>query len=128
MNYNDIIARIQKGESADAIAKEFTDNLNKAQAEIKKQEEAKKTADAKSKKLDEISIAVAHALNEYIKVAGIEGAEQVRGSDVREILDEFLPLFKSLKNVEVKVSNIDTPKALKSADKILSNWLKELGW
>lgn len=126
MNYNDIVARIQKGESAETIAKEFTDNLNKAQAEIKKQEEAKKTADAKSKKLDEISIAIAHALNEYIKVAGVEVEEQVRGADVREILDQCLPLFDSIKNLQVKVST--AKPNLKTADKILTSWLNELGW
>lgn len=126
MNYNDIIARIQKGESAETIAKEFTDNLNKAQAEIKKQEEAKKAEDTKSKKLDEISIAVAHALNEYVKVAGIEIEEAIRGADVRKILDECLPLFKSLKNIEVKVAT--SKPDFKTADKILSSWLRELGW
>jgi hypothetical protein len=30
MNYEEIIARIQKGEDPEAIVKEFTDNINKA--------------------------------------------------------------------------------------------------
>jgi hypothetical protein len=30
MNYEEIIARIQKGENPEAIVKEFTDNMNKA--------------------------------------------------------------------------------------------------
>lgn len=129
MNYNDIIARIQKGESVDAIAKEFTDNLNKAQAEIKAQEEAKAKEDAKSKKKDEIAVAIAHALNEYIVISGVE-AEKLRGAEVRELLDEVLPFIDALKNVKVHVAKA-TPKVqakLKSVDDIFGDFFKEMNW
>ena len=40
MNYEDIIARIKKGEDPEAIVKEFTDNFNKAKAEVAAAKEA----------------------------------------------------------------------------------------
>ena len=123
MNYNDIAAMLAAGKSADEIAKEFTDALNKATAQQKAAEEAKKAEDAKSKKLDEISMAIAHALNEYAAVAGVE-MEKMRGAEVRELLDKFLPVMDWLKNVEVKVST-SVPKKLSSFDDILRGFWKE---
>ena len=72
MNYEEIMARIQKGDSAEDIVKEFNANVRKAQEAVAAQEAAKKADDAKSKKLDEISVAIAHALNEYVALAGID--------------------------------------------------------
>lgn len=128
MNYNDIAAMLAAGKSAEEIAKEFTDALNKATAEQKAAEEAKKVEDAKSKKLDEIAVAIAHALNEYMVVSGIE-AEKLRGVEVRELLDKFLPLMDWLKNIDIKVST-SAPKAipLNNADKVITNWLKTFNW
>lgn len=126
MNYNDIVARIKKGEDPEAIVKEFTDNINKAQKEIAAEKEAQAKADAKSKKLDEISMAIAHALNEYAVVAGIKDVK-LRGADVREMLDEFLPVIEQFKDVKIHVAKT-TPKMIKSADEFLSNWLKQMNW
>ena len=128
MNYNDIAAMLAAGKSAEEIAKEFTDALNKATAEQKAAEEAKKVEDAKSKKLDEIAVAIAHALNEYMLVSGID-AEKLRGVEVRELLDKFLPVMDWLKNIDIKVST-SAPKAipLNSADKVIANWLKTFNW
>ena len=126
MNYNEILARIQKGENVEDIVKEFTDNINKAQKEVAAQEAAKKESDAKSKKMDEIAIAIAHALNEYMVLAGIQ-AEKLRGADVREWLDEILPMLERFKNVKIHVAKT-APEALNNADKILTGWLRDLGW
>ena len=108
MNYEEIAAMLAAGKSADDIAKEFTDALNRAAAERKAAEEAKAKDEAKSKKLDEISIAIAHALNEYVRVAGIE-ADAIRGAEVRELLDKFLPVMESIKNISVYTTKA-TPK------------------
>lgn len=128
MNYNDIAAMLAAGKSAEEIAKEFTDALNKATAEQKAAEEAKKVEDAKSKKLDEISMAIAHALNEYAVVAGIPDVK-LRGVEVRELLDKFLPVMDWLKNIDIKVST-SAPKAipLTNADRAIANWLKNFNW
>ena len=124
MNYREIAAMLADGKSAEDIAKEFTDALNKATAEQKAAEEAKAKEDAKSKKKDEIAVAIAHALNEYALVAGFKDVK-LRGSDVREVLDEVLPFAESLKDIKVKVSTA-TPKVMKSIDDIFGDFFREL--
>lgn len=123
MNYNDIVARIKKGEDPEAIVKEFTDNINKAQKEVAA--EAAKANEAKSKKMDEISMAIAHALNEYAVVAGIPDVK-LRGAEVRSILDEFLPVIESLKDVKIHVAKAN-PKKTKSIDDVFTDFFKSMG-
>lgn len=125
MNYEEIIARIQKGENPEAIVKEFTDNMNKAQAEVAAAKEAEAKNEAKSKKMDEISIAIAHALNEYAVVAGIPDVK-LRGAEVRSILDEFLPVIEQFKNVKIHVAKAN-PKKTKSIDDVFTDFFKSMG-
>lgn len=125
MNYNDIVARIKKGEDPEAIVKEFTDNMNKAQKEIAAEAEAAKASEAKSKKMDEISMAIAHALNEYAIVAGIPDVK-LRGVEVRTILDEFLPVIEQFKNVKIHVAKTE-PKKMKSIDDVFTDFFKSMG-
>ena len=125
MNYEEIIARIQKGENPEAIVKEFTDNMNKAQAEVAAAKEAAAKNEAKSKKMDEISIAIAHALNEYAVVAGIPDVK-LRGAEVRTILDEFLPVIEQFKNIKVHVAKAE-PKKMKSIDDVFTDFFKSMG-
>ena len=125
MNYEEIIARIQKGENPEAIVKEFTDNMNKAQAEVAAAKEAEAKNEAKRKKMDEISIAIAHALNEYAAVAGIPDVK-LRGAEVRSILDEYLPVIESLKDIKVHVAKVN-PKKTKSIDDVFADFFKDLG-
>ena len=128
MNYADIVARIKKGEDPETIVKEFTDNINKAQKEVAAEAEAAKANEAKSKKLDEISIAIAHALNDYVRVAGID-TDALRGAEVRELLDEFLPVIEKFKDVKIHVaktpSKAKTVK-LKSPEDVFAWFLKEM--
>ena len=125
MNYEEIIARIQKGENPEAIVKEFTDNMNKAQAEVAAAKEAEAKNEAKSKKMDEISMAIAHALNEYAVVAGIPDVK-LRGAEVRSILDEFLPVIESLNDVKIHVVK-SNPKKMKSIDDVFTDFFKSIG-
>ena len=125
MNYNDIVARIKQGEDPEAIVKEFTDNINKAQAEVAAEAEATKASEAKSKKMDEISMAIAHALNEYAVLAGIPDVK-LRGAEVRSILDEFLPVIESLKDVKIHVAKAE-PKKMKSIDDVFTDFFKSMG-
>ena len=128
MNYEDIVARIQNGENAEDIVKEFTDSINKAQKEVAAAKEAEAKKELKSQKLDEISMTIAQAINEYMVVSGVE-AEKLRSDDVRELLDKFLPLMDWVKNINIKVST-STPKAISmnDADKVIANWLKKFNW
>ena len=125
MNYEEIAAMLAAGKSADEIAKEFTNALNKAAAEQKAAEEAAKVSEAKSKKMDEISIAIAHALNEYAVVAGIPDVK-MRGAEVRSILDEFLPVIEQFKDIKIHVAKA-TPKKIKSIDDVFVDFFKSMG-
>lgn len=124
MNYEDIVARIQKGEDPEAIVKEFTDNMNKAQTEVRKAEEAKAKENAKSKKLDEVSIAIAHALNEYAAIAGIKNVK-LEGAEVRNILDEFLPVIEQFKDVKVHVAKTPS-RRMKTPEDVFAWFFKEM--
>lgn len=125
MNYNDIVARIKKGEDPEAIVKEFTDNINKAQKEIAAEAEAAKANEAKSKKMDEISMAIAHALNEYAILAGIPDVK-MRGAEVRSILDEFLPVIEQFKDIKIHFAKVE-PKKMKSIDDIFTDFFQRHG-
>lgn len=130
MNYNDIVARIKKGEDPEAIVKEFTDNINKAQKEVAAEAEAAKASEAKSKKMDEISMAIAHALNEYAVVAGIPDVK-LRGVEVRKILDEFLPVIEQLKDIKIHVAKAEPKKAktakFKNPEDVFNWFFGEIG-
>ena len=130
MNYNDIVARIKKGEDPEAIVKEFTDNINKAQKEVAAEAEAAKASEAKSKKMDEISMAIAHALNEYAAVAGIPDVK-LRGAEVRKILDEFLPVIEQLKDIKIHVAKAEPKKAktakFKNPEDVFNWFFGEIG-
>jgi hypothetical protein len=130
MNYNDIVARIKKGEDPEAIVKEFTDNINKAQKEVAAEAEAAKASEAKSKKMDEISMAIAHALNEYAVVAGIPDVK-LRGAEVRKILDEFLPVIEQLKDIKIHVAKAEPKKAktakFKNPEDVFNWFFGEIG-
>ena len=75
--------------------------------------------------MDEISIAIAHALNEYAVLAGIPDVK-LRGAEVRTILDEFLPVIESLKDVKIHVAKTN-PKKMKSIDDVFSDFFKSMG-
>lgn len=125
MNYEEIIARIQKGDSAEDIVKEFHENVRKAQETVAAEAEAAKASEAKRKKMDEISIAIAHALNEYAVVAGIPDVK-LRGSEVRSILDEFLPVIEQFRDIKIHVAKAE-PKKMKSIDDVFVDFFKSMG-
>lgn len=121
MNYEEIAAMLAAGKSADEIAKEFTDALNKAAAEQKAAEEAKAKNAAKDEKLNEIAQAISFALNEYAVVAGISDVKLTR-ADVRKMLDEFLPVVESIKDIKVHVAKVDPKKVSKKHPEDIFNW------
>ena len=140
MNYEEIMARIAAGESEEAIVKEFTDNINKANAELRAQEEAKvKAAEAEAKaaemelRKNDLADSIARCMNEYVVVCGYENPE-IQHTDVREILDGLLELIPLFKNLNVQIM---TPKASKkvgiagkgkpAVDDVFAEFFKSLG-
>lgn len=123
MNYNDIVARIQKGEKVEDIASEMTSMLNKAQEEVKAQEAKKVAAAEQDTKLNEIADRIAVALQDYLTLMGID-AEGLTGAEVRDMLDEFAPLMNKVKNLKVKIEKAP----LDSPEDVFGKWFKMMNW
>lgn len=123
MNYNDIVARIQKGEKVEDIASEMTAMLNKAQEEIKAQEAKKVAAAEQDAKLNEIADRIAVALQDYLTLMGID-TEGLTGAEVRDMLDEFAPLMNKIKNLKVKIEKAPA----NSPEDVFGKWFKMMNW
>ena len=123
MNYNDIVARIQKGEKVEDIASEMTTMLNKAQEEVKAQEAKKVAAAEQDAKLNEIADRIAIALQDYLTLMGID-AEGLTGAEVRDMLDEFAPLMTKIKNLKVKIEKAPA----NSPEDVFGKWFKMMNW
>ena len=123
MNYNDIVARIQKGEKVEDIASEMTAMLDKAQEEIKAQEAKKVAAAEHDAKLNEIADRIAVALQDYLTLMGID-TEGLTGAEVRDMLDEFAPLMNKIKNLKVKIEKAPA----NSPEDVFGKWFKMMNW
>lgn len=123
MNYNDIVARIQKGEKVEDIASEMTTMLNKAQEEVKAQEAKKVAAAEQDAKLNEIADRIAVALQDYLVLMGID-AEGLTSAEVRDMLDEFAPLMNKIKNLKVKIEKAPA----NSPEDVFGKWFKMMNW
>jgi len=111
----DILARLQKGESADAIAKEFTDALNKAN------EQYKKTVDAGKKKI--AAKRIEDALDDYFSTFWPEALEL----DEPIELDKFVELLDSLAELFIELGKLDQVTFAKPKAKLgdpLSDFLR----
>lgn len=130
MNYEEIAAMLAAGKSSEEIAQEFTDALNKAIEEdtaAKKAAEAKKVQEEKNKELWDIAHDIANALHDYIVVAGFDGVGSLSAAEVREVLDEFLPVIESLKNIKIKVDKVPTKvKSAKNIDDVFADFFRSM--
>lgn len=134
----DILARLQKGETQEDIVKEFTDAMNKASQEKAKKDQEAEAKAARKQAGEELILAV----RKYLKVAHPEIAADVRYDTMA--VDEYLDLLdKSLKSI-VALKSIDWDKVMgdpfemlfgapkiekpikKSADDILNAWIKKI--
>lgn len=136
MNYEEIMQRLANGETMDTIAQEMEDMLNKANAELRAQEEAKaKEAEAAEMELrkNDLADAIARHMNEYVVVCGYENPE-IQLTDVREILDGMLELVPLFKNLNVQIMTPKTSKKVGIAgkgkpavDDVFAEFFKSLG-
>jgi hypothetical protein len=102
MNFEEIKARLQNGESLDTIAQEMEDMLNQANAFV--QEE--KVKSEKESRLDSLADTIAAAATEYMHLTCPDVDFEVSGAEMRETLDEMLPLLDMFKNISVKVTSV----------------------
>lgn len=141
MNYEEIMKRLANGETMDAIAQEMEDMLNKANAELRAQEEEKaKAAEAEAKaaemelRKNDLADTIARCMNEYVVVCGLENPE-IQYDDVREILDGLLELVPLFKNLNVQIATPKTSKKVGIAgngkpsisDDVFAEFFKSLG-
>ena len=136
----DILARLQNGETTDAIAAEMAAALNEAEAE-KKALDAKKVAKEKeeTRVLEAKRAAVDNMLDavcDYLVASGegdlITDIKDIETDKVIEMLDDSIKIAKSLEKLKSLEFPMNLPKARiavasDSADKVISEFLKELG-
>ena len=140
----DILARLQNGETTDAIAAEMAAALNEAEAEKKvldaekvaKEKEKTRVLEAKRAAVDDLLDAVC----DYLVASGegdlITDIKDIETDKVIEMLDDSIKIAKSLEKVKdlefpmFSVNNLPKAKitvASDSADKVISEFLKDLG-
>ena len=136
----DILARLQNGETTDAIAAEMAAALNEAEAE-KKALDAEKVAKEKEKTrvLDAKRVAVDNMLDavcDYLVASGegdfIADIKDIETDKLIEMLDDSIKIAKSLEKLKDLEFPMNLPKAKitvahDSADKVISEFLKDLG-
>ena len=147
----DILARLQNGETADAIANEMATALNEATAE-KKALDAEKAAKAEeeTRVLNAKRVAVDNmldALCDYLIAAGeseyVKDVAEVKTDKVIEMLDGSIEMAKSLEKlkdlqfplrelhkaatINPKVHKIVVDADAEDADKVIGDFLKNLG-
>ena len=134
----DILARLQNGETAEDIALEVATALNEAEAEKKaldaekvaKEKEETRVLNAKRTAVDEMLDAVC----DYLVAAGeddfIEDLKEIDTDKVIEMLDGSIEMAKSLeklKELEFPLFG-DKPVAKRvSADKAIGDFLRDFG-
>ena len=102
MNFEEIKARLQNGESLDTIAQEMEDMLNQANAFVEEQ----KVKSEKDSRLNSLAGTIADAANEYVHLASPDADFEVDAVTIREALDEMLPFIDMFKNISVKVTSV----------------------
>ena len=140
----DILARLQNGETTDAIAAEMAAALNEAEAE-KKALDAKKVAKEKeeARALDAKRVAVDNMLDavcDYLVASGegdlITDVKDIETDTLIEMLDDLIKMAKSLEKLKdlefpmFSVNNLPQAQitvASDSVDKVISEFLKDLG-
>ena len=140
----DILARLQNGETTDAIAAEMAAALNEAEAE-KKALDAEKVAKEKeeTRALEAKRVAVDNMLDavcDYLVASGegdlITHIKDIETDKIIELFDDPIKIAKSLEKMKdlefpmFSVNNLPKAKitvASDSADKVSSEFLKNLG-
>ena len=145
----DILTRLQNGETADAIANEMANALNEAQAEKKaldaekvaKAAEETRVLNAKRAAVDDMLDAVCDYLIAAGEEALVEEAKEIDTDKVIELLDGSIEMAKSLEQLkglqfpfaELHKAATINPRVQKivvdesNADKVIADFLKGFG-
>jgi uncharacterized protein YdiU (UPF0061 family) len=128
MDKNEILARLQRGESMDVIADELTAMMNQARVEY--ETELAEMAAAKEAEANEIAKReaaenVANAIYAYASLIdpSLTEADRMSGADVEEVMNQILPLLNAIKTVKPKVVRVKA----KNADEAFNDFFKMFG-
>ena len=128
MNKNEILARLQSGESMDVIADELAAMLNQASQEYEEQmaaEAAAKAAEAIKAAEMEAAQKVADAIYEYVCLIEPEmtEADRMSAADVAEVMAQMMPMLKAAKKIVAKPVRV----RVKGADEAFNDFFKMFG-
>ena len=144
MNVDEILARLQNGETMDDIAADISKALTAAEQKFQEEKE-KKAAEAaaleKEDTLDDLAQTILLAIREYVSIKCPEAID-VEGVDMevaefREMLDDFLDTIVTMKGLfggfaapafKVPKTEYKAPKKVKTADDKIADFLKTMGW
>ena len=109
-NINDILAQLQSGQSADEIAKSFTDALNAAIQKQKEQTKADERRKAKICDMTNLAEAIIDFISEYYSEVMPKDMDlDITEADVAELIDELdvaipqlVSAFKDFEELTVK--------------------------
>lgn len=129
---NELLARLQNGESADAIAQEMASALNDAIAEHQKEEAAKnnKTADARALTLNIIAYIGEYHPKLYDMMFEDQSKEAM-DANVESLTDGVMKTCEELETAMPMITKMaafskSITNHAKSADDILNDWLKTI--
>ena len=138
-NMEDILARLQNGEDAQAIANEFADVVNQAnkvyadqkakeEAERKAKEKAEKEKVQKARELQDILDDLAEWYSRYYNLDGAD--MDIKAEDIIQMADEIVNLSDGLSAVLGVKPGKASFKVKKSgnADSVINDFLKSMGW
>lgn len=112
----DILKRLMNGESADAIAKEFTDALNNAMQEMEAQKEAEHQKEQKLMDTQNlIDVVIDYIKKYYPEVVADVKSFDLSAEELIEALDESLPKVVELNKAVIELDKLLTPVAKKPA-------------
>lgn len=119
----DFYDRLMKGESAEAIAKSITDELNKAQKQKEEAEKAKQADNAKRAKAEE----VVKVLNEYLALYHPTIKSKMTVDDFIKTMEATA---KASQLIDKTFDSLEKAKdkGNKSVDDLIDDFLTKMGW
>lgn len=142
-NVEDILARLQKGETIENVAAEMTKALNAAETQYNEEMKAAEAAKVQKEKeatLNDLAETILLAIGEYVSIKCPEVADaediDMEVAEFRELLDEFLDAMIRMKElfgefaltaVRVPKTEPAAPKKRMTADDKIADFLKAMG-
>ena len=140
MNVDEILARLQNGETMDNIAASISNVLTAAEQKFQEEKEkAEKAAEIAALeaevKLNDLAETILLAVDEYLRIKSPEFAEtfaeeNISVKEFREMLDDLIDSFAGVISLSSKLKKFEEKKPNKptfTADDKIADFLKSMG-